>query len=226
MYEVRQNKEKVSRRIDGGGMAKQRMQLENTFGMKQSDANGILQLIKSDYDNSVEIYDNGKDAKEHEKRYALIIGTQTGGDVNFMGHSGLMLEGYYEGNEDGNIVKNHWHQMAHFFPANANDSIIKKIMGVGGKVEERNGEDAKNEFNKYGDKVVYSINSYDKLQNAQTKIKQDKEKAPNYRLLWHNCATWTSNVAKEAGVFWNIPIPYLRPAAMMSWKGYLKSWSK
>lgn len=196
-------------------MTRQRVELENTHGIKQSNANGILQLINSKYDNSVQIYDNGNN---QEKKYALIIGTQTGRDVNFMGHSGLMLEGYYEPTQE------HWYQMAHFFPADANGSITDKIRGVDGKVEERKNDDAENEFDKYGDKVVYSINSYDKLKAAQDKIYNDRQTPPQYKLLWHNCATWTSEVAKKAGVFWNIPIPYLRPAAMMSWKGYLKSW--
>lgn len=99
MYAARQNKEKVSRRIDSAsGGARQRVKLENTHGMKQSNANGICQLIKSEYDNSVQIYDND----DGKKQYALIIGTQTGKNVNFMGHSGLMFEGYYGPNQE------HW----------------------------------------------------------------------------------------------------------------------
>lgn len=114
--------------------------------------------------------------------------------------------------------------MAHFFPADANGSIIDKIRGVNGKVEEKKNNEAKNEFAKYEDKVVYTINSNDKLKEAQNKITNDIQTPPQYKLLWHNCATWTSEIAKKAGVFWDIPIPYIRPAAMMSWKGYWKSW--
>lgn len=175
----------------------------------------IQRKIQSDY-GSFQIGDT--DNKDNTECYALIIGTQTGNNVNFMGHSGLMLEGYFEPKQE------HWHQFVHYFPENADrTSIFDKIKGVEGKVKE---EDKATFDQNFNDKVAYPITGYTNLNNAQNKINHDKKDAPMYKLLSHNCATWTANVAKEAGVFWKLPFPYIRPAAMMSWRGYIKSWIK
>lgn len=239
MYEARQNKEKVSRRIESaGGGARQRMKIMDDNrsliqGKKQTDLNSSIQRWKPEYK------ENSTDPNDDERIVYLI--NETG---SWHGHTVLAVEGW---EPDGYGSGRRWLNVWSFVPKD--EGSAKNAFGgiygaVTAKIDARHENDDNYRISsnrEVGWSKKITRKEYDTLFDV---IKEDIGHVNSGKVKyvaighpigfvnglihweWHdNCNSWANKVLRKAGIInsmWGLNY-YLPSIPVLSSKLYNKS---
>lgn len=239
MYEARQNKEKVSRRIDSGsGGARQRVKMmdDNKFLIQskkqnQIELNSLIQRWKPGYK------DNGTDPDDNERIVYLI--DETG---SWHGHTVLAVEGW---EPDGYGSGRKWLNVWSFIPRDKGP-VKNALGGISGAVPAKIDIRHENDANRLSPniKVGWSKKITDiEYINLLSVIRGEIERVDNNKVKyvaighpigfanglihweWHdNCNSWANKVLRQAGIissWWGLNY-YLPSIPALSSKLYSK----